>query len=255
MLLNQWIIRWKQGFQTQKFPCGAPPTLPERFAGRPEPDWSRCGGCPAPCLDVCPTGALCLREGGKILDLGLCLFCRNCERACPRGAITFGTEYRLAAAAREELILDGTSRPLPGTRNPDAAGRYGRNFSLRVVSAGGCGACEADINVLNTLAWDMGRFGVQIVASPRHADGLLLLGPVPVNMASALRDTYEAIPVPKFVVAVGTCAVSGGIYRDRPECLAGRDVPPLPVDLFIPGCPPHPATILQGLLGFLGKLG
>lgn len=145
-------------------------------------------------------------------------------------------EYRLARA------LDGKARRL-----------FGRSLKLRQVSAGGCNGCESDMNVLGTVVFDMGRFGIQFVASPRHADGLLITGPVTANMRLALRKTYEALPPPKLVIAAGACAISGGPYIGRPEVHNGA-TELLPVDLFIPGCPPHPMTTLDGLLRLLGRL-
>ena len=253
MIYNIFRTRFRQGYQTMGYPDKPAPPMPERFAGIPVLDRSRCAGCLCDCTESCPTGALG-KEGGRIsFDLGRCLFCRECEEACPNGAIAFTRNYRLASASREGLVVTGDDLPMSGAANPEAADIYGRVFSLRVVSAGGCGACEADTNVLNTLAWDLGRFGVSYAASPRHADGMLLIGPVPENMAYAVKDTYDAIPDPEFVIAVGACAISGGMYAARPECLAGRETI-VPVDLFIPGCPPHPLTILDGILRFLGKI-
>jgi Ni,Fe-hydrogenase III small subunit len=137
----------------------------------------------------------------------------------------------------------------------DAATRrmFGRSLKLRVVSAGGCNACEADVNVLGTIVFDLGRFGIQYVASPRHADGLLITGPVSENMRLALKKTYDAVPPPKIVIAVGACAISGGPYIGHPEQAGGADQV-VPVDLYIAGCPPHPITILDGLLGMLDRL-
>ena len=145
-------------------------------------------------------------------------------------------EVRLAAA------LDGKLRTL-----------FGRSLRLRQVSAGGCNACEADVNVLGTIGWDLGRFGIQFVASPRHADGLLITGAVSGNMELALRKTYEAVGLPKIVIAVGACAIAGGPFDGHPQVRNGASGI-VPVDLFIPGCPPHPLTILDGVLRLLGRL-
>ena len=120
------------------------------------------------------------------------------------------------------------------------------------MSAGGCNACEADINVLGTVGWDLGRFGIKFSASPRHADGLLVTGPVTKNMEEALLKAYEAVPEPKIVIAVGSCAVSGGLFAGHDETLCGVDSV-IPVDLYIPGCPPNPVTILDGLLRILDR--
>lgn len=149
------------------------------------------------------------------------------------------------------MVGDAADRT-PAAYRADIRRLFGRSLKLREVSAGGCNACEADTNVLNTLVWDLGRFGIQFVASPRHADGILITGPVTRNMELALRKTYEAVPAPKIVIAVGACAISGGLYPPS-EAVVGGAAAIVPVDLFVPGCPPHPLTILDGLLRLLGK--
>jgi Ni,Fe-hydrogenase III small subunit len=151
-------------------------------------------------------------------------------------------------------MLAGKTLPLAQALEEKTRRLFGRSLKLRQVSAGGCNGCEADVNVLNTVVFDLGRFGVQFVASPRHADGLLVTGPVTNNMHLALQKTYDAVPAPKLVIAVGACAISGGPYVDHPEVHNGA-TSVVPVDLYIPGCPPHPLTILDGLLRLLGKLG
>jgi Ni,Fe-hydrogenase III small subunit/NAD-dependent dihydropyrimidine dehydrogenase PreA subunit len=263
-MLKALIARLAQGHRTVGFPA-TPPTLPERFRGRPTLDASRCpDGCQA-CVEACPTDALTTGAGTLALDMGRCLFCRECADACPEGALAFSGDHRLASRQRDGLICrsgspaGAASPPLDDARglqlSRELVRLFGRSLKLRQVSAGGCNGCEADVNVLTTIVFDLGRFGVQIVASPRHADGLLLTGPVPRNMHHALRATYDAIPAPRIVVAVGACAISGGPYRGHPEVHDGVDGLDglLPVDLYVPGCPPHPFTILEALVGLLGR--
>jgi Ni,Fe-hydrogenase III small subunit/Pyruvate/2-oxoacid:ferredoxin oxidoreductase delta subunit len=244
--------RWKQGYRTVDFP-DKPPTLPAMYRGRPQCDSAKCrAGCTA-CIDACPTAALVKESNTVSIDLGRCLFCTDCTDACPTKAIEYTHEYRMATRTREALVTDGRAYELAKALDGEARRLFGRSLKLREVSAGGCNACEADTNVLGTVVFDLGRFGVQFVASPRHADGLLITGTVPQNMELALKKTYEATAFPKLVIAVGTCAISGGVFAGNPEAGqgAGRIVP---VDLYIPGCPPHPITILDGLLRLLGRI-
>lgn len=251
-MLQISLARLKQGHRTIAYPA-VEPTLPDRFRGLPVVDASKCpDGCRA-CAESCPTNAITIGPNGPKLDLGRCLFCTDCMQACPEGAIRYTQEYRLATRQRDDLILDGQALKLAEALERKARRLFGRSLKLRVVSAAGCNACEADLNVLGTVVFDLGRFGIQIVASPRHADGLVVTGPVSENMREALRIAYEAIPAPKLVIAVGACAISGGPYIDNPEVHNGCSSL-LPVDLFIPGCPPHPMTILDGLLRLLGRL-
>jgi Ni,Fe-hydrogenase III small subunit/formate hydrogenlyase subunit 6/NADH:ubiquinone oxidoreductase subunit I len=251
-VLKALRARIGQGRRTIAFPDGAP-SLPDRFRGLPELDPARCRPDCTACVDACPTGAIAERRGRLGIDLGRCLFCPDCVEACPEGALAYGREHRLAARTREELVVDGRARGLCAALDERTRRLFGRSLKLRQVSAGGCNGCEADVNVLNTVVFDLGRFGIQFVASPRHADGLLVTGPVTAHMRLALRKTYDAVPAPKLVVAVGACAISGGPFVDHPEVHNGADAV-VPVDLYVPGCPPHPLTILDGLLRLLGKI-
>ena len=255
-MLDVIKARWQQGYRTMKWPDGPIPPLPERFAGRPVMQDRDCPADCRRCVEVCPTAAVQIQttEGRRTtrLDTGRCLFCRACEEACPNGQIRFTQEYRLGAARRKDLMVERGCPAFAPCLVERARRYFGRSLKLREVSAGGCNACEADSNVLGTPAWDMGRFGIQFVASPRHADGLWVTGPVPENMREALLKTYQAIPSPKVVIAVGSCAISGGPYAGCQEVHDGVDGL-IPVDLYVPGCPPHPLTILASLLGFVGR--
>jgi Ni,Fe-hydrogenase III small subunit/ferredoxin len=246
--------RLQQGHRTMRFPDGDPPELPDRFRGRPRIDPAKCvEGCRA-CQSACPTQAITI-NGKPVIDLGKCLFCTDCVNACAGeggGAISFSKDYRLAVSRREDLLLEDHGLRLAEGMGKELIRLLGRSLKLRQVSAGGCNGCESDVNVLNTVGWDLGRFGVQFVASPRHADGLLVTGVIPENMRVALLKTYEAVPAPKVVIAVGACAISGGPFAGHEESHDGVATF-LPVDLFIPGCPPHPLTILDGLLRFMGR--
>lgn len=252
--MKELLTRIKQGHRTMKYPNGKPPEMPGRFRGRPEFNSEKCPDDCHACMEACPTGAI--GDDKKMtIDLGKCLFCSACVSACPTGVLSFSQDYRLSTDKRNDLfILNGQKElKLAGALDKKMKSLFGRSLKLRQVSAGGCNACESDVNVLETIAWDLGRFGIQFVASPRHADGLLVTGPVTQNMELALKKTWDAVADPKIVIAVGACALSGGPYIGHNEVRNGVEAI-LPVDLFIPGCPPHPLTTLDGLLRLLDRL-
>jgi Ni,Fe-hydrogenase III small subunit/Pyruvate/2-oxoacid:ferredoxin oxidoreductase delta subunit len=251
-VIKALFARLQQGHRTTAFPKGTP-QLPERFRGRPIVDSAKCVADCKLCVDGCPTNAIKKENNSLSIDLGRCLFCSQCAANCSSGAMKYSRDFRLAARTQEDLILNGREMKRAEALDKRTRKLFGRSLKLRQVSAGGCNGCEADTNVLSTVVYDLGRFGIQFVASPRHADGLLITGPVTENMKLALEKTYDAVPDPKITIAVGACAISGGPYIDLPRVHNGADKI-IPVDLYIPGCPPHPLTILDGLLGLLGRI-
>lgn len=251
-MLKTLMTRARQGRRTAPFPVANPP-LPELFRGLPVINQNTCSeGC-EDCAAVCPTGAIDCSGAAVRIDLGRCLFCNECMRACPHGAIRFTRDHRLAASGRTSLKVDGGGEAPPlEALSKRLRQLLGRSLRLRLVSAGGCNGCEVEVNALGNIIFDSSRFGIDFVPSPRHADGLLVTGPVTDNMRSALEDTYAAIADPRIVIATGACAISGGPYIDHPEVNNGVDAL-IPVDLYIPGCPPHPYTLLDGLLRLLAR--
>lgn len=252
-MLNILRERVRQGRRTIAYPAGDPPALSDRFRGLPVlKDYACPEGC-QDCVEICPTQAIGIDEKGLNLDLGRCLFCGACEETCRQEVIRFSSDHRIAVSRREDLVVrPGHTYPLASPLEARERSLFGRSLKLRQVCAGGDGSGEADLNVLGTVVFDIGRFGIQFVASPRHADALVVTGPITRNMVLAVNKTYEAIPAPKLVIAVGVDALSGGVFRGHPETCDGlQDM--LPVALFIPGNPPHPLTILDGLLRLLGR--
>ncbi|HEV8352891.1 MAG TPA: NADH-quinone oxidoreductase subunit NuoB [bacterium] len=159
----------------------------------------------------------------------------------------------MAVRSRDALLTPTGEPALAQALDERSRRLFGRSLRLRSVVAGSCGGCEAELIALGNVVFDLSRFGVQFVASPRHADGLVITGALNTNMRGALRRTYDAVPPPKIVLAVGACALSGGPFRGSGEVADGVGAD-IPVDLWVPGCPPHPLTILDGVLRLLGAL-
>jgi Ni,Fe-hydrogenase III small subunit/NAD-dependent dihydropyrimidine dehydrogenase PreA subunit len=210
---------------------------------------------------VCPTGAIIVDRGDKTprvqLDYGLCVFCGNCVLASATGAISATQDFELAARRREDVIIgDAETRASPGDGEALAkaiARGLKRSLHIRHLDSGSCNGCDWEITALLNPVYDIQRLGIDFVASPRHADLLLVTGVMTRNLREASRLTYEAMPEPRLVVAVGACAVGGGVFSQT-YAAEGEAGLSLPVDVFIPGCPPRPEAIIQGLLMAMGKI-
>lgn len=256
-MFNSIRVRASQGTQVIPDPRQARPV---GWRGRPLIGAQACApGCNA-CVADCPTQAITLGEATGdstkavpvAIDLGRCVVCGDCEPVCPSRKLSFDSQFRLASTERSGLMLSEAS-PVPDPVQVSAAlrARFGRSLKLRSVSAGGCNGCELEVNALCNVNFDIGRYGIDIVASPRHADGLVLTGPITRNMAEALRSCWEAMPEPKLVIAVGACAISGGPF-EASSAIDRSFLERFKPTLYVPGCPPHPLTFLCGLLDLLG---
>jgi Ni,Fe-hydrogenase III small subunit/formate hydrogenlyase subunit 6/NADH:ubiquinone oxidoreductase subunit I len=266
----------RTGIVTTTYP-ETPADVPPSFRGKPVFDFERWQDA-RPAAEVCPTQAISVRDEGDhrtvTVDYGRCVFCGLCAEAGSDQAVRITREFELATRDRGHLIVtadyrlnpDGTHGQLLGfsTREDDVetAGRtvhtaiqkvLGSSLAIRQVDAGSCNGCELEIVALNNPIYDIERFGIHFVASPRHADMLLVTGPVTRNMELALLKTFRATPEPKVVVAVGACGISGGIFGENYASLGGVEKV-LPVDVYVPGCPPRPQALLHGILLAVGRL-
>ncbi|MEO8806942.1 MAG: 4Fe-4S dicluster domain-containing protein [Burkholderiaceae bacterium] len=246
-MLKSIAVRVSQGSQYIPDPRKASPT---GFRGKPLIGAADCAtGCDA-CVAACPTAAITLNP--VAIDLGRCVLCGDCEPACPTAKISFSNDVCMAATDRQNLTVSQPRPELdPIKVNEALRQRFGRSLKLRSVSAGGCNGCELEVNALTNVNFDIGRYGIDIVASPRHADGLVLTGPITRNMAQALQLCWDGMPEPKLVIAVGACAISGSPFEGSTSldrAFLDRFTPML----YVPGCPPHPLTFVRGVLDLLG---
>jgi Ni,Fe-hydrogenase III small subunit len=247
-MLNTFTILYHQG--KQFIPDLTKASVPGIFRGRPEISHEAVDE--KALAAVCPTNAI-LTDPIRI-DLGRCTFCGECSGLFP-SKVKFTTDYRLSVNEREKLIIaEGISDRI--ILNQDLIRKEIRrlfrgSLKLRQVSAAGDNSCELELNACGNVNFDMGRYGIEFVASPRHADGIVITGPVSRNMSVPLQITYDAIPSPKIIVLAGTDAISGGIFEGSPA-LDRRFIEQNHIDLYVPGNPVHPLTFINGIIDLLG---
>lgn len=247
-MLNTIKILFHQG--KQFIPDLRKAKVPGIYTGRPEISTAKTDI--KALVECCPTGAI--SADPVAIDLGKCTFCRECERLFP-DKIHFTTDYRLSTNERERLIIrEGISVPI--TLNPDKVRKeihalFGGSLKLRQVSAGGDNSCELELNACGNVNFDMGRYGIEFVASPRHADGIVITGPISKNMAAPLQVTYDATPSPKIIIVAGTDAISGGIFAGSPA-LDRKFLEENHIDLYVAGNPVHPLAFINGVADLLG---
>lgn len=235
------------------------------FIGAPEIDRALCTLC-GDCALRCPSRAVVIDKATTSIGINMdeCVFCALCEDICPTGAARMTNAFELAQKDRGLLRVSEPAQDC-GTMTGETVEnvedhlaekikkKFGRSLQIREVDAGSCNGCDYEANALNNPFNDVERLGIHFVASPRHADMLLVTGCVSRNMELALIKTYNATPDPKLVVAVGACACSGGIFRDAYAARSGIGSI-LPVDVYIPGCPPRPQAIMYGILKAINRL-
>lgn len=223
---------------------------PAGFRGRPVISAGPCeAGCEA-CREVCPTSAV-VSLSPVTIDLGRCVFCNLCAEACPPGKIVFSPATQMGSESREKLFVRaGETEAIRARANATFSKLFGRSLKLRQVSAGGCNGCELELNATSNVNFDLQRFGIEWVASPRHADALVLTGTLTRAMKDAVQLAWDAMPEPRFLVAVGACTISGGLHESPANDRGFLErVGPA---LYVPGCPPHPLTFVNAILDLLG---
>ena len=248
-MLNNLKILWHQG--KQFIPDVTTANVPGIFRGRPVISDVKVDELQL--AELCPTGAISTDPVG--IDLGKCTFCGECAIQFSE-KISFTKDYKLSSNQRERLVIKaGDERAIeldPALIRSEIHRLFGKSLKLRQVSAGGDNSCELELNAANNVQFDMSRFGIDFVASPRHADGIVITGPITANMAEPLERCYHAVPEPKIIILVGTDAISGGIFADSPALDRGF-LSKHKVDLYIPGNPVHPLTFINGVLSLLKK--
>lgn len=235
----------------QYIPDVTAPKLPSVFRGRPEISADRVDEDNL--VALCPTGAIIPKP--LRLDLGKCAFCGECAIAYPN-KIRFTPDYKIATNVREKLIVwEGDHKTIDLDESKirgEIQSLFGRSLKLREISAGGANADESELNACGNVNFDMGRFGIEFLASPRHCDGIVITGPISENMAEAVQICYDAVPDPKIIILVGTDAISGGIFEGS-GALDRSFLDKYPIDLYVPGNPPHPLTFINGVLELIRK--
>ena len=236
--------------------------LPEIFRGRPVISGDITTAEAEMVSNLCPVGAIGLNhtEPGSLsatctIDLGKCVFCRECEFALP-GRIRFTNDHKIATNVRGRLVV-ASGVDYAVQLDPEKVRKEIRSFfkhalKLRQVSAAGDNSAEMELNAAGNVNFDMGRYGIEFVASPRHADGMVITGPISTNMAEALQICYDAIPSPKLIILAGSDAIGGGIFHES-AALDRSFLEKYPVDLYVPGNPPHPLTFINGILDLIGR--
>ena len=225
-------------------------SVPTGFRGRPTISRAPCETDCHACKQACPTQAIQLDP--VTIDLGRCVFCNACAELCPSKKFDFTPEPRMAATDAGALLIEEGAEEATRIRASASFARlFGRSLKMRQVSAGGCNACELELGALANVNFDIQRFGIDWVASPRHADALVLSGPLTRAMGEAVQLAWDAMPEPRFLVAVGACAISGGLYEDAAG-IDRRFLSAVGPSVYVPGCPPHPLTFINAILDLLG---